>query len=46
VGEPSISHALISTSRDVRVERDVWEMTPGVISDIEADEITHAEQTG
>lgn len=38
-GEPSVSHALISSSADGRVERGVWEMTPGVISDVEADEL-------
>jgi uncharacterized cupin superfamily protein len=38
-GQPRISHALISSSPDGRVERGVWEMTPGVISDVEADEL-------
>ncbi|MBM3666727.1 MAG: DUF861 domain-containing protein [Actinobacteria bacterium] len=38
-GEPSISHALISSSADGRVERGVWEMTPGAVSDVEADEL-------
>jgi uncharacterized cupin superfamily protein len=38
-GEPRISHALISSSPDGRVERGVWEMTPGVVSDVEADEL-------
>jgi uncharacterized cupin superfamily protein len=38
-GEPRISHALISSSPDGRVERGVWEMTPGAISDVEADEV-------
>jgi hypothetical protein len=38
-GEPRISHVVLSMSSDGRVERGVWQMTPGTITDTEADEL-------
>ncbi len=38
-GAPEVSGLVLDTSPDGRVERGVWEHTPGVSRDIEADEL-------
>jgi uncharacterized protein len=38
-GDPVVSHRLLDTSDDGRVQRGVWEITPGVVTDVEADEM-------
>jgi uncharacterized cupin superfamily protein len=38
-GDPVVSHRLLSESADGRVQRGVWQITPGVVTDIEADEM-------
>jgi uncharacterized cupin superfamily protein len=38
-GTPQTSGAVLSTSPDGRVERGVWQITPGVVRDVEADEL-------
>lgn len=38
-GSPVVSHRLLSESADGRVQRGVWQITPGVVTDTEADEM-------
>ena len=38
-GAPEVSELVLDTSPDGRVVRGVWQITPGVIEDVEADEI-------
>ncbi|GAA2059498.1 cupin domain-containing protein [Catenulispora yoronensis] len=38
-GEPRVSEVVLSESEDGRVARGIWEMTPGVVTDTEADEV-------
>jgi len=38
-GSPEVSELILATSLDGRVVRGVWQITPGVIEDVEADEI-------
>jgi uncharacterized protein len=38
-GDPIVSHRLLSESADGRVQRGIWQITPGVVTDIEADEM-------
>lgn len=38
-GDPQVSGVVLHESSDGRVERGVWEHTPGVSTDIEADEL-------
>lgn len=38
-GDPVVSLLELSTSEDGRVERGVWQITPGVVRDVEADEL-------
>ncbi len=38
-GNPEVSGAVLHTSADERVERGIWQHTPGVSSDVEADEL-------
>lgn len=38
-GHPLVSGVVLHTSADGRIERGVWEHTPGVSRDIEADEL-------
>ena len=38
-GSPEVSELVLDTSVDGRVVRGVWQITPGVIEDVEADEI-------
>ncbi|HEY1488031.1 MAG TPA: cupin domain-containing protein [Micromonosporaceae bacterium] len=38
-GAPVVSHRLISESDDKRVLRGVWQITPGVVTDTEDDEM-------
>lgn len=38
-GAPAVSHRLLGTSADGRVQRGVWQITPGVVTDVEADEM-------
>ena len=38
-GSPIVSHRLISESDDKRVLRGVWQITPGVVTDTEDDEM-------
>ncbi|ADB54115.1 cupin domain-containing protein [Conexibacter woesei] len=38
-GDPVVSLLELSTSDDGRVERGVWQITPGVVRDVEADEL-------
>lgn len=38
-GDPRVHAAVIHTSADGRIERGVWEITPGVVTDVEADEL-------
>jgi uncharacterized protein len=38
-GTPQVSSRVLDRSRDGRIERGVWEITPGVVSDVEADEL-------
>ena len=38
-GSPEVSELVRATSPDGRVVRGVWEITPGVVEDVEADEL-------
>lgn len=38
-GSPEVSELVLATSPDGRVVRGVWEITPGVVEDVEADEL-------
>ena len=38
-GAPVVSHRLLCESADGRVQRGVWQITPGVVTDVEADEM-------
>jgi len=38
-GEPETSIAVLDASPDGRVERGVWQITPGTVTDVEADEL-------
>ena len=38
-GSPQVSELVLATSPDGRVVRGVWQITPGVIEDVEADEL-------
>jgi hypothetical protein len=38
-GNPEVSHRLISESGDKRILRGVWQITPGVVTDTEDDEM-------
>lgn len=38
-GTPEISYATLDVSADGRVERGIWQHTPGVTTDVEADEL-------
>jgi uncharacterized protein len=38
-GNPIVSHRLLSESSDGRIQRGVWQITAGVVTDIEADEM-------
>jgi uncharacterized cupin superfamily protein len=38
-GSPEVSELILATSPDGRVVRGVWQITPGVVVDVEADEI-------
>ena len=38
-GSPEVSELVLDTSADGRVVRGVWQITPGVIEDVEADEV-------
>lgn len=38
-GDPVVSHRLLAESADGRVQRGVWQITPGVVTDTEADEL-------
>jgi uncharacterized protein len=38
-GSPEVSELVLATSTDGRVVRGVWQITPGVVEDVEADEL-------
>lgn len=38
-GSPQVSALILDTSADGHIERGVWEITPGVTTDVEADEL-------
>jgi uncharacterized cupin superfamily protein len=38
-GRPEVSHQLVHESGDGRVQRGIWQITPGVVTDTEADEM-------
>jgi uncharacterized protein len=38
-GTPEVSELVLDTSQDGRVVRGVWQITPGVVRDVEADEL-------
>lgn len=38
-GSPQVSELVLDASPDGRVLRGVWEITPGVVTDVEADEL-------
>jgi hypothetical protein len=38
-GSPEVSELVLATSPDGRVVRGVWQITPGVVRDVEADEL-------
>jgi hypothetical protein len=38
-GSPDVSELVLATSEDGRVVRGVWQITPGVVRDVEADEL-------
>ena len=38
-GSPEVSELVLDTSPDGRVVRGVWQITPGVVRDVEADEL-------
>jgi uncharacterized cupin superfamily protein len=38
-GSPATSIAVLDVSPDGRVERGIWQITPGVVTDVEADEL-------
>jgi hypothetical protein len=38
-GSPEVSDLVLATSGDGRVVRGVWQITPGVVRDVEADEL-------
>ena len=38
-GDPRVHARVLSTSDDGRIERGVWELTPGVVTDVEVDEL-------
>jgi uncharacterized protein len=38
-GSPQVRSVVLDTSADGRVERGVWEITPGVVTDVEVDEL-------
>ena len=38
-GDPRVSELVLSESVDGRIVRGIWQMTPGVVTDTEADEI-------
>jgi uncharacterized protein len=38
-GSPEVSELILDTSSDGRVVRGVWQITPGVVRDVEADEL-------
>jgi uncharacterized protein len=38
-GSPEVSELVLATSSDGRVVRGVWQITPGVVEDVEADEL-------
>ena len=38
-GAPEVSELVLSESEDGRVLRGIWQMTPGVVTDTEADEL-------
>jgi uncharacterized protein len=38
-GNPVVSHRLLNESPDGSVQRGVWQITPGIVTDVEADEM-------
>jgi uncharacterized cupin superfamily protein len=38
-GSPEVSELILHTSKDGRVVRGIWQITPGVVEDVEADEV-------
>jgi uncharacterized protein len=38
-GSPQVSARVLHTSPDGRIERGVWQITPGVVTDVEVDEL-------
>jgi uncharacterized cupin superfamily protein len=38
-GRPEVTHRLVHESGDGRVQRGIWQITPGVVTDTEADEM-------
>ena len=38
-GDPEVFSTVLDTSPDGRIIRGIWEITPGVVSDVEADEL-------
>ena len=38
-GAPEVRASVLHASDDGRVERGIWEITPGVVTDVEADEL-------
>lgn len=38
-GSPEVSELVLDTTADGRVVRGVWQITPGVVTDVEADEL-------
>jgi uncharacterized cupin superfamily protein len=38
-GDPRVSELVLDESEDGRVVRGIWQMTPGVVTDTEADEV-------
>jgi hypothetical protein len=38
-GAPEVSELVLHTSEDGKVVRGVWQITPGVVEDVEADEV-------
>lgn len=38
-GEPRVSELVLSESEDGRIVRGIWQMTPGVVTDTEVDEL-------
>jgi uncharacterized protein len=38
-GTPQVSSRVLDVSADGRIERGVWQITPGIVTDVEADEL-------